>query len=114
MYEIWLMLNIVWEIALGIWPLLLGALILWLAILGAARRKVTGHWRAAIRPALVIGAVVAIVAALLMPGWTRSTLSDVSYRVDWAILLAMGVGAGTAAVAFAWPLLAWLQGRTRA
>lgn len=31
MYEIWLMLNIVWEIALGVWPLLLMAAVLWLA-----------------------------------------------------------------------------------
>lgn len=114
MYEIWLMLNIVWEIALGVWPLLLGAVILWLAIVGTAWRQDTGHWRAAIWPALLTGAAVAVVVALLMPGWTRSTLSNMGYGVDWAILLALSAGAATVAIAFAWPLLAWCQGRTRA
>lgn len=112
MYEIWLMLNIVWEIALGVWPLLLAAAVLWLVLVGTTGRKTGARWRAALRPALGLGAVAAIAAVLLVPGWTHSTLSDMSYWVDWAVLVSLAAAVGGIAVAFAWPLLAWRHGPT--
>jgi uncharacterized membrane protein YdjX (TVP38/TMEM64 family) len=114
MYEIWLMLNIVWEIALGIWPLLLAGAVLWLALLGTAWRQDGRHWRTSTWPALGIGAAVAVVAALVLPGSIGSTLSDMGYWVDWGMLLALAAAAGGVAVAFAWPLLSWRHGRARA
>ena len=36
MYEVRLMLNIAWEIALGMWPVLLGGVVLWGALMLAA------------------------------------------------------------------------------
>jgi hypothetical protein len=113
MYEIWLALNIVWEIALGIWPLLLVAAVLWLALMGTAWRQDGRHWRAGLWPAVAIGLVLAILAVLLIPGWTRSTLSDMGYWLDWAVLLGLAAGVAAVAVAFAWPLLAWRHGRAR-
>jgi hypothetical protein len=114
MYEIWLMLNIVWEIALGLVPLLLLAAALWLALMGTSWRTAGTHWRAGLLPALGVGVVTAIVAALLVPGWTRSTLADMGYWVDWATLLGLAAAAGGVAAAFSWPLLAWRHGRARA
>jgi hypothetical protein len=114
MYEIWLMLNIVWEIAMSLWPLLLVAAAVWLALLGTTWRTAGGHWRAGLLPALGVGAVTAIVAALLVPGLTRSTLSDMGYWVDWAALLGLAAAAGGVAASFVWPMLAWRHGRARA
>lgn len=114
MYEIWLMLNIVWEIALGVWPLLLVAAVLWLALMGTSWRSAGAHWRAALVPALGIGLVMAVVAALMLPGWTQSELSNMGYWVDWAALVGLAAAAGGVVAAFAWPLLAWRRGRADA
>jgi hypothetical protein len=114
MYEIWLMLNIVWEIALGAWPLLLMAAVLWLALMGTSWRIAGAHWRAALLPALGIGLVMAVVAALMLPGWTQSALANMGYWVDWAILLGLAAAAGGVVAAFAWPVLAWRRGRVQA
>lgn len=105
MYEIWLMLNIIWEIALGVWPMLLAVAVVWLALLATTLRHDGRRWRAGLWPALGIGAAVAVVAALLLPGWTGSTLADMGYWIDWAILLALAAAVGVVATAFAWPLL---------
>ncbi|MDM7944595.1 MAG: hypothetical protein QUV35_18385 [Hydrogenophaga sp.] len=114
MYEIWLMLNIVWEIALELWPLLLGAAVLWLALMGASWRTASSQWRAGLLPALAIGVVTALVAVLLVPGWLRSTLSDMGYWLDWATLLGLAAALGGVAAAFAWPVFAWRHGHARA
>jgi hypothetical protein len=60
MYEIWLMLNILWEIARGAWPVLALLLVVWLAVLVAARTRLC----AGRGVALALGAAVAVLAAL--------------------------------------------------
>ncbi len=107
MYEIWLMLNIVWEVALGAAPLLLVAGLLWLALMATAWRIAGARWRAGFLPALLIGLTVAVAAFFVLPGSLRSTLSDMGYWLDWATQLGLALASGAAAAAFAWPLLAW-------
>lgn len=112
MYEIWLMLNIVWEMAVDLWPLLLLLAVLWLALLAGTWRRAGTHWRAALPLALGVFAATALVAALLLPGWTRSTLSEMGYWVDWAMLLGLAAAAGALAGGFVWPMVAaWRHGR---
>lgn len=94
MYEIWLMLNILWEIALGVWPLLLLTAVLWLALMGAASRAAGAHWRAGLPPALIMGVIAAMAAFLLVPGALRSTLSDMGYWLDWATLSGLAAAVG--------------------
>lgn len=113
MYEIWLGLNIVWEIVLGLWPALLGAAVIWVALVAFAWRKPAARWRAALPGALAAGAAVAVIAFLALPALTQSSLSELAYWVDWAILLALAAGCGAAALAVAWPLLA-MRGPRRA
>lgn len=105
MYEIWLVLNILWEMALGVWPLLAGAALLWVALLVLAARR-GGAWRAALPWTTAVGLVAAAAAFLLLPAWSRSSLSEMGYWVDWANLAAMAGGVGTAVAVFVWPLLA--------
>jgi len=106
MYEIWLVMNIVWEIALGIWPLLLAASLLWAVLMIAALRRPGARWGRGMWHALAAGGAVAALAFFLVPGWNKSSLSEMGYWVDWANLLALAAAFGAVAVAFAWPLAA--------
>lgn len=105
MYEIWLVINILWEIALSLWPVLLVVAAIWaFMVLRALTRG--GVWRRSLGLTLVVGVVVALVLIPVVPGAVGSSMSDMGYWVDWANLLAICGGLGLAAAAFAWPLLA--------
>ena len=111
MYEIWLVMNIAWEIALGIWPLLAIALLAWLALATGALLRRTSQWRRSLPPAIGIAAIGAVALFLSVPGMTRSSLGELGYWVDWANLLAIALAGGGAVLAFAWPLLSLRQSR---
>lgn len=112
MYEIWLAMNIVYELALAnsglvlAYLLALGALLL----LGLSTRG--AGWRHALPMAIFVGAVVAIGAFLLLPGLSKSSFSELRYWLDWANLAAMAAGFGGAAALLVWPVLARAR-RTR-
>lgn len=110
MYEIWLALNIVYEIALGVWPALLVLLLVWIALLVAARGRLSAR---ALRPALALGALAAAALVLAVPSLTQSSLANMGYWVDWANLLAIALGLGALAAVFAWPLAALACPRCR-
>lgn len=101
MYEIWLALNIVYEIARSVWPLIAVALVLWIGLMALAWRRLSC---AGCKPALIAGVLVALLAFLAIPGATRSSLGNLSYWVDWANLGAIALGAGAVAAAFALPV----------
>ena len=103
MYEIWLVMNIVWEIALGLWPLLAAAGIAWFVLLGLAWRSPAAQWRSAAPLALGLALVAALVGFLAIPAATKSSLRELSYWVDWANLTAIALGIGAATLAYAWP-----------
>jgi len=112
-YEIWLVMNILWELALGVWPLLLGASVLWAVLVATALTRQGTSWGAGLPLAVVAGLVVAAVAFALLPGWTRASMADMGYWVDWVNLLGIAAAFGAVAAAFAWPLLA-MRGRRHA
>ena len=103
MYEIWLALNIVYEIALGLWPALLILLGVWLAVLVANRK---GLWSVSWHRLLTVAVVVALAVGLALPSLTLSTFGDFGYWVDWANWLALAAGAGVAVAVWLWPLMA--------
>ena len=103
MYEIWLVMNIVWEIALGIWPLLAVGAAAWLVLVVLAWRRPLPHWRSALPMAAGLAAAAALIAFVAVPMLTRSSLQELAYWVDWANLASIALGIGVAALAFAWP-----------
>jgi hypothetical protein len=103
MYEIWLAMNIVYEIALDLWPALLPLLLVWLALLLINRQRLA---KVAPSTLLAVVALVGVVAVLALPSLTKSSLADMGDWVDWAFLLAMAAGFGVAAAVFLWPVLA--------
>jgi hypothetical protein len=106
MYEIWLAMNIVYEMALALWPALLPLVLVWAAVMLINRKKL-----AQVRGTVLatVAVLVALVAVLALPAMSKSTLADMGYWVDWANLLAMAAGTGVAAAVLLWPVLAMRQ-----
>ncbi len=103
MYEIWLAMNIAFEIALDLWPALLPLALMWVVVMGINRKKlaqVSGSVLAA------VAVLVALAAVLALPSLSQSTLTDMGYWVDWASLLGMAAGVGVTAAVLLWPVLA--------
>ena len=110
MYEILLGMNIFYEIALSMWPLLALVLAVWLIMVWAARAR---FGRGAARQAVLLGALAAVVLFFVVPMLTNSALSNMGYWVDWVMLVAVSLGLGALAAVFLWPLLALFKGPQR-
>ena len=108
MYEIWLAINIVYEIALTMWPLLALALAIWLVLLFVARGRSGGAGAA-----VCVGALAAVVLFFTVPSMTNSSFANMGYWVDWANLLAVAGGLGTLVAVLVWPLMQLVKGTTR-
>lgn len=108
MYEIWLVLNILWELALDALPVIIGLALLWAALTWAASRRPFEAWRRALPPALAAAVLAGVMAFALVPTATRSSLSELRYWVDWANLVGIAAAAAALTLAFAWPALALL------
>jgi hypothetical protein len=113
MYEIWLVMNIVWEIALGFRLQLAFAAAAWLVLMVLAWHRPVAQWRDALPLACGVAALAAVIAFLLMPAATRSSLRELAYWVDWANLAGIALGTGLAALAFAWPAGVLLRPRIK-
>lgn len=103
MYEIWLAMNIAYEMALDLWPALWPLVLVWAVVMGINRKKlaqVSGSVLAA------VAVLVALAAMLALPSLSKSTLADMGYWVDWASLLGMAAGVGVTAAVLLWPVLA--------
>lgn len=112
MYEIWLMLNILWEMALGVWPLLAAVVLAWAVMLVLAwrgARNPAGARRRAPGLALAVGAAAAVAAFVALPTLTGSSLRELAYWVDWLSLAGVALGVGAAAFLLAWPLVKLLR-----
>jgi hypothetical protein len=104
-YEIWLGMNIMWEIALGIMPYIVIAAIIWLAISWLTVKKKVS-WFPAFKSTFIIGLVVTVSAFFALPTLTLSSFSEMSYWLDWATLSMMALGVGTVVFGFIWPFMA--------
>lgn len=109
MYEIWLAMNIVWEIALTAWPWLLALGVLIVVLWAIALQRGRAPWGATFASTLAVGAVAAAAMILTLPMWSQSRLAELAYWPDWATLLGIAAAAGGVAMLLAWPLLASLQ-----
>ncbi len=111
MYEIWLAVNIVYEILRPALPVLALLALAWVAFGWRVWRIPSARWGAATKAVLILAVVVAVAVFTLMPVATSSSLSELKYGVDWAFLGSVALGFGALAGVLAWPLLAWLSRR---
>jgi hypothetical protein len=107
MYEIWLALNIAWEIASTRAVLLAFVAAFLLLAWVLALRAPGARWRLAAPRAVAAGFAAAVLAGLLWPALTGSSLGEIRYWVDAVSLAGLALAAGGAVGAFAWPVLAW-------
>lgn len=103
MYEIWLAMNIVYEMVLGLLPALLALALLWAVVMVIYRRQLG---QVSVTPLAAVAVLVTLAAVLALPSLSKSTLGDMGYWLDWANLLAMAAGFGVAAALLLWPVLA--------
>lgn len=101
MYEVWLMLNIVYEVMRDMATVVLSLTGLWLALMFLARQKL--RWETVPR-SLVIGLAAALIFVVLLPGILASSFADMGYWVDWANLIGLAAAGGALVAAFAWPV----------
>ncbi|MBP6097254.1 MAG: hypothetical protein KBF58_02485 [Methyloversatilis sp.] len=104
MYEIWLALNILFELALTALPLIGGLLALWVALLATASTRGRAAWRPALRPSVIIALLIAISAFFAVPTMTKSSMAEMGYWIDWANLAGIAAAIGGVAFALIWPL----------
>lgn len=109
MYEIWLALNILFELMLMYLPVVIGVAIVWLVLMAMAFKRGNPAWAKSLKPAIVVGVIVTALGVLTIPGLTRSGLSEMGYWVDWANLFAVAAGFGTVAALLALPLAATMR-----
>jgi hypothetical protein len=102
MYEIWLMLNIVFETALTIQVELaiaaLVLLILWLI----ARNQLASDQ---LKPTVGLGLAFSCLLFLIIPSLTKSSLSEMGYWVDWVNLVSLALGFGVVGMFYIFPVM---------
>lgn len=112
MYEIWLALNIGFEWLLMHELSIVVAALIWIALmLIAAKKAGEGQWAQAIKPALLAGVVIWLISIFALPSVTRSSLSQVSYWVDWVNVIGLAAVVGALVTAYVWPLLVMSRSR---
>lgn len=107
MYEIWLAMNIVWEMAVAqaSWTVPLALAFAVLVVIALVRGA---DWRRGWRWAWRIGLLATVAAIAFLPALSGAAWSDLSYVVDWAMLVATAVAVGAVVAVFVWPLAAAL------
>ena len=108
MYEIWLGVNILYELAWMYAPLVCGVTIMLALGYGLAWQR-GGQWRAALTRALTVASVTGLVSVLLLPTLTRSSLAEMGYWIDWLNLLLITAGVGVLCGLLVWPFAAMRQ-----
>lgn len=109
MYEIWLTLNILYELGLQYLPVVIGTALLWLALMAVAAARGRADWDAALKPAIAIAVVVTAITFFVTPGMTQSSFANMGYWVDWGNLLLYAAAFGAVGGALAWPVAAMMR-----
>ena len=111
MYEIWLALNVLFELALVNLPVVVFFLVVWLALMAFVLMRGRANWRGALPSALLAWVLASAAAFIGFPSLVDSSLSDMHYWVDWANLTAIAAGIGGGVALFVWPFIAGMARR---
>lgn len=109
MYEIWLALNILFELGMQSLPAVIGIAVLWLALMIFAATRPGAGWKKAIAPAFVIGVIATAITFFITPAMTKSSFANMGHWVDWMNLFFYAAAFGAVAAALAWPIAGSLR-----
>lgn len=94
MYEIWLIINTFYELALANLGLVLSTIVVWLILMLVTQFKKSLPWGNGAKAAAVIGLVAWAIFFVMVPGLSKSSFASVNSIVDW--LIVAGVAGGFA------------------
>lgn len=111
MYELWLGLNIVWELGLANLGVIFGLAGAWLLVVALALHRRPLHrswaaWRLAWPTAILLAVALGAAAFIALPTLTQSDFRAMGYWLDWATLVCLAAASAGLCFAFLWPLLA--------
>lgn len=114
MYEIWLTLNILFELGLQYLPVVIGTVVLWLVLMGVAATRPNARWKKALLPAVVVTLIATAITFFITPAMTKSSFAEMGYWVDWMNLFFYSAAFGAVAGAITWPIAAGMGSRCKA
>lgn len=94
MYEVWLILNTFYELALANLGVVLGTLIAWLMLMLMTQFSKKLPWSKGVKAAIVVGLAAWVIFFALVPSLTKSSFKYVNSVIDW-------LAVGGVSVAFA-------------
>lgn len=110
LYNLWLGLNIAYEILLPLLWLLAVLVVAWSATLVLALvRAPKAQWRQALPTSGLIGLAGMVLTFVLFPTLVGSSFADINQFADWLFAIGVAVGVGVAFLVVTWPGLTWLQ-----
>ncbi len=104
MYEIWLGMNIFYELGLMYLSLVLVVALVWVVLMAYALQK-NANWADGLKGSVIAGAIGTAIAFLSLPAMTKSSLSELGYWFDYVSLFGMASMYGFVLAALAWPLI---------
>ncbi len=99
MYEIWLVINTFYELALANLSLVVSTLIVWLVLMLVTQLRKKLPWSKGIKAATAMGIIAWIAFIFMVPGLTRSSFASVNSIIDWLTVIGVaGAFAGLLAL----------------
>ena len=113
MYEIWLAINIMYELMWNYIPFVLSVLILWVVLMVFAVQQ-GAAWLQGLRRGLLGMLVIVVITFLVFPYITQSSLGNLGYWIDYLFLLQIALGYGVVfGLGFIWPVPALVARKQR-
>jgi hypothetical protein len=97
------LLELHWQMASS---LIIAAVILYVGVITQKRSLKNG---AAFTKAIGVGVVIGVLFVFILPSLTGSSMSQVTYMVDWIFLIAISAGYAGIAVILAFPAILLMQ-----
>jgi len=110
LYNIWMSINVVYEMLLPLLWLVVLLGLAWAATLVLALKRASmSQWRRSLPMTGLVGLVGAVLVFFLVPFLTHSSLADLYKFIDWLFLVGTAVAVGVALMVATWPGLTWLK-----
>lgn len=104
MYEIWLIINTFYELALMNIGLIVGVFVVWAGLMLATQFKKTQPWCTSVKPALLVAVLVWVVSFMLVPSMTKSSFANVTYILDYLVVAGVAAAIAGLVAVFVAPL----------
>ena len=104
MYEIWLVINTFYELALVNLGLVLSTLVIWLVLMLVTQFRKKLPWGKGIKAAIAVGVVAWLIFFMMVPGLTNSSFASVNSIVDWFTVAGVAAGFAGLLALFVGPL----------